>query len=122
MAKVQYDLEDRLVKFAGDVMIASGGLKSDQIGRYLSDQIIRSSGSAALHFGEVQGTVTHKDYIYRASMVLKEPKETRVSIKLIYYLNGDRVSSISRLLNECEQLIAIIASIISNKRGKSQGI
>ena len=97
-------------------MLMASKLKKDQVGVYLSNQIVRSSGSAGLNFGEVQGAITRRDFIHKANIVLKELKETRVSLKLIKYVGQQKPNIIDGLLDECEQLIAIIASIIRNKK------
>ena len=39
--------------------------------------LLRSAGSAALNFGEAQGTNTVKDNIHKLSISLKESKESR---------------------------------------------
>ncbi len=52
MSKPIYDLEDRLVKFAGDVILFANELPKDKAGVHLSGQVIRSSTSAALNYGE----------------------------------------------------------------------
>ena len=45
----------------------------------------RSSGSASLNFGEAQGTITDKDFIFKVSLVAKELKESRNSLKILDY-------------------------------------
>ena len=50
---------------------------------FLLKQVIRSSCSAALNYGEVQGTLSKRDYRFKASLVLKELKETRVALKIL---------------------------------------
>ena len=52
-------------------------------GQYYGNQIMRSSGSSALNFGEAQGTNTDRDYINKASISLKELKESRVNLKIL---------------------------------------
>jgi hypothetical protein len=57
MSKV-YDLEDRLVTFAPNVAIFCKDIPNDFTSQYYGNQLLRSSGSAALNFGEMQGTQT----------------------------------------------------------------
>lgn len=90
----KYDLEDRLVCFAALIGKFCQGLPDDNTGQYYARQLMRSGGSAALNFGEAQGTFTNKDYVHKVSLSLKELKET-------------------------EELIRIIATIIKNKSRKS---
>lgn len=111
-----YDLEDRLIKFAGDTILFTNKLSNDKAGSHLKGQIIRSSSSTALNYGEYQGAESIKDAIHKLSIVLKELKETRINFKVLAYINyGDAVKR-TYLLNECEELIKIIFSIRRNKK------
>lgn len=114
MAK--FDLEDRLVAFAGEIILFANRVPSDYAGQHLKGQIIRSASSTALNYGESLGTETTKDAIHKNSLVLKELKETRVNLKILKYLDYGDLEKRNQLLQECEQLIAIVATIIKNKK------
>ena len=62
--KQLYNYEDRLVRFAGEVVFFVGTAPENYAGKYYSNQLTRSSGSGVLNYGEAQGTVTKKDFIY----------------------------------------------------------
>ncbi|UJH69200.1 four helix bundle protein [Allomuricauda sp. SCSIO 65647] len=111
----RYDLEDRLVDFAAAVTLFSEKLPNNFTGNYNGNQMLRSSGSAALNFGEAQGTITDRDYAHRAGISLRELKETRVNLKILSKIEYGNVNKRMRLLDEVEQLIKIIATIIKNK-------
>ncbi len=113
-----YDIEDRLVRFAGEVILFTKNLASDDAGRYFRDQLSRSASASALNYGETQGAGSTKDTNHKLAMVLKELKETRVSLKITNYLKIGNTDSRSLLLAEVEELVAIIATI---KKNKSQG-
>lgn len=82
----------------------------------IKNQLIRSSGSASLNFGEAQGTVTDKDFIFKVSLVVKELKESRNSLKILDYIKEGDNDKRSKLLTEVEQLIAISSKMIINKK------
>ena len=111
----KYDLEDRFVKFAGETILFCNKLPNDRAGITLCDQLTRSSTSAALNFGEAQGAYSTKDMIFRLSISLKELKESRVAFKIINYIEYSNLDT-TKFQKECEELIAIVASIIKNKR------
>jgi len=77
---------------------------------------MRSSGGAALNYGEAQGTVTTKDFIHKLSLVLKELKETKVSLKILNYVNYGDTEKRNQLIQEVEELAAISAKMILNKK------
>lgn len=116
MSDKKYDLEDRLVEFASAIVLFCKDLPKDMTGQYYGNQLLRSGGSAALNFGEAQGTQTNKDYIHKASLSLKELKESRVNLKILSKVNYGDSSKRESILNEVEQLIKIIATIIRNKK------
>jgi len=118
MSQKKFDLEDRLVKFAGDTIFFLNDLPDDKSGNNLSSQLTRSATSSALNFGEAQGAESIKDQIHKLGIVLKELKESRVALKIISYVNYGDAEKRKYLQKECEELIAIIATIIKNKRNK----
>ena len=111
-----FNLEDRLVQFAGESIFFCKTLPNDASGRYYSDQILRSSGSAALNYGEAQGTVTSKDFIHKMSIVLKELKETKVALKILNYAKIGEDKRRAYLQKAAEELAAISARMILNKK------
>ena len=50
-------------------------------GLYYGNQLLRSTGSTALNFGEAQGTNSDRDYLNKSSISIKELKELRVNLK-----------------------------------------
>jgi len=120
MTNKAFDLEERLVSFAGDIIFFCKKLPNDFCGNYYANQLLRSAGSSALNFGEAQGTQTVKDKIHKLSLSLKELKESRVTLKILNKVQYGNTEERNSLLNELEQLIKIIATIIKNKRQKIQ--
>ncbi|WP_282048640.1 MULTISPECIES: four helix bundle protein [Maribacter] len=116
MPDKKFDLEDRLVDFAANIVLFCKDLPSDMTGQYYGNQLLRSAGSSALNFGEAQGTNTVKDYINKASISLKELKESRVNLKILTKVGYGNASKRVEILDELEQLIRIIATIIRNKK------
>jgi len=117
-----YDFEDRLVRFAGEVIFFSRKLSNDFELDYYKKQLIRSSGSSALNYGEAQGTVTERDFINKLSLVSKELKESKTSLKILKYINTGKDTKRQWLLEEANELIAIASKMILNKRSKLKSI
>lgn len=116
MADKKFNLENRLVDFAAAIILFCKDLPSDMTGQYYGNQLLRWGGSSALNFGEAQGTNSDKDYINKASISLKELKESRVNLKILNKVKYGDDSKGLELLDEVEQLIRIIATIIKKKR------
>lgn len=46
--------------------------------------------SLSLNYGESQGTISDKDYVFKLSIVVKELKESRNSLRILAYIDeGD---------------------------------
>lgn len=111
-----YNFENRLVRFAGECILFVRKLEKTFELEYYKNQLIRSSGSSSLNYGEAQGTITEKDFIFKTALVVKELKESRNSLKILDYINAGDVDERKWLLNEVEELIAIASKMINNKR------
>ena len=111
----KFDLEDRLVNFAATAVLFCKDLPSDLTGQQYGNQLLRSTGSSALNFGEAQGANTDKDYINKASISLKELKESRVNLKILSKVDYGNASRRVELLDELEQLIELQQQLSKTK-------
>lgn len=111
-----YNFEDRLVRFAGECIFFIRKLEKSYELDYYKNQLIRSSGSSSLNYGEAQGTITDKDFIFKVSLTVKELKESRNSLKVLDYINAGDNEERKWLLTEVEELIAIASKMINNKK------
>jgi four helix bundle protein len=111
-----FDLDERLIRFAGECIFFTRKLNKSYENEYYKNQLIRSSGSSSLNFGESQGTLSDKDFIFKLTLVVKELKESRNSLKIINYINECNQELRIFLLNEVEELIAIASKMIINKK------
>jgi four helix bundle protein len=110
-----FNFDDRLIRFAGECIFFTRKLDKSYENEYYKNQLIRSSGSSSLNFGESQGTVTDKDLIFKLTLVVKELKESRNSLKILHYINEGSQDVRTLLLIEVEELIAIASKMIINK-------
>ncbi len=111
-----FNFEDRLVRFAGECILFVRKLEKSYEVDYYKNQLIRSSGSSSLNYGEAQGTITGKDFIFKVSLSVKELKESRNTLKVLEYIKTGNFEERKWLLNEVEELIAIASKMINNKK------
>ena len=116
MSEKTYDLEERLVNFAADTTVFCQKIPNNFTGNYYSNQLLRSTGSSALNFGEMQGAQSTRDFSNQAAICLKELKESRINLKILSRIDFGDEDKRARLLDEVEQLIRILATIIKNKK------
>ena len=85
----------------------------------LFKQIIRSSTSVTLNYFEAMSAESRKDYTHKLNIVLKELRETRTNLKLIKEVNLCPPSiEIDVLINESEELVALLISCVKSLRRK----
>lgn len=111
-----FNFEDRLVRFAGECIFFTRILNRAFENEYYKNQLIRASGSSSLNFGEAQDTITDKDFIFKLTLVVKELKESRNSLKILSYIKEGNENNRNLLLTEVEELIAIASKMIINKK------
>ncbi|WP_298140675.1 four helix bundle protein [Flavobacterium sp.] len=111
-----FNFEDRLVRFAGECIFFTRNLNKSYENEYYKNQLIRSSGSSSLNFGEAQGTISDKDFVFKVGLTVKELKESRNSLKILNYIKEGNETIRHLLLKEVEELIAIASKMIINKK------
>ena len=111
-----FNFEDRLVRFAGECIFFTRNLNRSFENEYYKNQLIRSSGGASLNFGEAQGTISDKDFVFKVGLTVKELKESRNSLKILNYIKEGNENSRNLLLKKIEELIAIASKMIINKK------
>ena len=111
-----FNFEDRLVRFAGECILFVRKLEKSYEVDYYKNQLIRSSGSSSLNYGEAQGTITGKDFIFKVSLSVKELKESRNTLKVLEYIKTGDLEERKWLLTEVEELIAIASKMINKKK------
>jgi four helix bundle protein len=102
------DLEDRLIQFSISVIQVAEQLENSKTGNTLKGQLVRSSSSASLNYGEAQSAESRKDFIHKLKVVLKELRETNAGLKILEGLKiFPETIDISPLLKEANELISI---------------
>jgi len=109
----KFDLEERLIDFVVLIFELTKSMPSTKASNHLIDQIIRSSSSTALNYGEAQSGESRRDFIHKMKIILKELRESYVCLKIIYRANlyTDKVQ-IEKVMNECNELISIFVKSV----------
>src|SRR5438093_12277951 len=116
MAGRRYDLEDRLIKFGATVCRLSDRLPTTTLGKQVTLQLIRSATSPFANYGEVQGAESRRDFIHKLGICLKELRETRAWLKFIAEMQLCPEGPVRLVMQECEELLAILATSIRTAR------
>src|SRR4030043_1359535 len=110
------ELADRLLKYAVLIIQLCGKLPNNTIGNHIRTQLQRCGTSPGANYEEARGAESKADFIHKLGVVLKELKESRYWLKVIQEVSLIKDDSVLSVLNECEELIAIIAKSIFTER------
>ena len=112
----QQALEERLLRFASGVLDFAGAFARAPETKPLVSQLVRSATSVGANYAEANAGESKADFIHKCSIARKEAAETRYWLKLAAFRGlGDKASAES-LLDECEQLVRIFATIVSRSK------
>ena len=103
-------------KFAVRIVKLSKFLIEEKKEYILSKQIIRSGTSIGANIEEAIGGQSKKDFVAKLSISYKEARETHYWLRLLTdtdYISKEQSES---LLNDCNELLKIIGSIIKTTK------
>lgn len=109
------NLSERLLDFAVRIIKLVNALPKTVIGKHIGG----SGTSPGANYEEACGAESRSDFTHKLSIVLKELKESRFWLRVIHRAKLIAPKRIEPLIQECEELCAIIAkSILTTKRTK----
>lgn len=108
----KYDLENRLISFAAATIQMCNSFPQEYALVHLAKQLIRSSTSFALNYGELQAAESRNDFTHKMKLSLKELRESSINLKIIERLNHTKIDQVvlQSLKDESNQLISIFVS------------
>lgn len=112
----QYDLEERTLKFAKEVIEFSKTLPKTLANIEIIRQLIRSSGSVGANYIEANEALSKKDFMMRIKICRKESKESRYWLRLIEVNGKDAEKRQQLLINEATELMKIFGSIVEKTK------
>ena len=118
----KFDLHERLIDFAVQIISITDNLKSTKSGNHLSGQIVRSGTSPSLNYSEAQSAESRNDFIHKMSVVLKELRETHANLKIIHRAELYLKQEIDLLvaIKENDELISIFVKSIDTSRNRNK--
>lgn len=110
-------LENRLIDFSVGIVKLTKHMHSTYAGQYFCNQVLRSGGSPALHYGEAVGAESPRDFIHKLSIALKELRETHNNLRIIHKSElCNNQALIDELIMECNELIAILYTTLKTTK------
>jgi four helix bundle protein len=121
MTERKYDLEERLLTYAADIVRLTDMLPRSRAGAHVADQLLRSGTSPLSNHGEAQAAESRDDFIHKMSICLKELRESLRWLQLLIRVPLSKdLAEAQRLLTETEELVRIFKSSIRTAKEKGK--
>ncbi len=120
MATRTYDLDERLLQYAVEIVRLVEKLPDSRSGNLVAGQLLRSGTSALPNHGEAEGAESRNDFIHKLCICHKEMREARRWLLLIQRVPLLKdTDSVAEMLSETEELIRIFAASIRTARANA---
>lgn len=114
-----FNLEERTVKFAENVIDLVKNLPKNSIINPLIEQLIRSSLSIGANYYEATEAESKKDFQHKIGICKKETKETKYWLRLLAKANSDKTSALRDLWKEAQELLLIFSKSLNTSKKKN---
>lgn len=113
-----YNLEERTVKFAEDIVLTLKKVRQGPITNRMIDQCIGAGGSVGANYCEATEAESKKDFIHKMGICKKEIKETQHWLRLLAKAEPEHTERLRDLWKEAQELLLIFSKSISTARNK----
>lgn len=110
----QYEIHDRIFSFVIRGLKVVRYLPKTIEAKIITDQYVRALTSVGANDNEADGVTSTRDFIHAYTIVRKELKEVRYWLRIIVELYPQLIPRVKELLDESDELIKIVSSIIMN--------
>jgi len=116
MLNQKHEIYDRIYQFVLSVLRALRQLPHTPENSIMLRQVVRSAGSIGANAAEADGAESKKEFIQQFTIAKKEAKETLYWLSLLFDHNTLPKNKTDLILDECQQIIAVISQIIINAK------
>ncbi len=115
---MQTELEERTQRFAVQVVKTVAGFPKNSEGQIIGKQLLRSGTSIGANYREANRAESRNDFIHKVGVAEKEAAETIYWLEICRDTKLGTEKQISDLLNEANQLLAILITIGRKTKNK----
>ena len=114
-------IADRAFAFAVRIVKLCRTLeKTPSVSRTLANQLLRSGTSIGANLEESKGGQSRADFLAKVFIALKEARETHYWLRLLVASEVIAESQLEPLLDECNQLVAILTTIVKKTKTRKE--
>jgi four helix bundle protein len=121
MAFVDMDMNptyNKSLAFAIRIVRLCSYLQDEKHEHILSKQLLRAGTSIGANYSEAIGAESNDDFVHKCSISLKEANETKYWLTLLHETDMLSEKEYKSMHTDCQELRAILASIIRSCRCK----
>lgn len=112
--------KNKLIKFSVRIILLANKFPKTPAGFAIASQIIKSATSIGANFGEAQDASSHKDFIQKLSISLRESKETQYWLELIKQAKLYEESEIDKEIVYCNEIVALLVTSVKSAKAKQR--
>ena len=111
------DIAERTFEFAERVVSLCRAVRCrDVAARVIIGQLVRAGTSVGANVEEAQASHSRADFAAKCSIACKEARETRYWLRLLAASGIVSASLLAGLLAECDELVAILTTIVKKAK------
>lgn len=114
------EVAERLLEYGARIIKVVESLPQTLVGKRIGDQLLRSGISVEAHYEEAQGGESHADFVHKLQIAVKELRESNYWLRLLRKSGTLPAERLSDLLDESNQLRAMLSKSVSTAKGKSK--
>ncbi len=111
------DLSDRFLNFAARIIRLVNALPKNAAARHIGGQLLRSGTSIGANYEEARGAESKADFNHKLGVSWKEARESWYWLRLVKRAKLVKPELIDSLLQESNEITAIIGKSLSTSRG-----
>jgi four helix bundle protein len=108
----------RMLQFATECFRLTSRLNRTMAGRYLANQLMRSSASSGANYQEACGAESKADFLHKMQLVLKELRESNFWLQLLSNTELIPEDTLRPLQTEADELVRIFAKSVVTIKSK----
>lgn len=110
--------DERYLAFGAEILKLLPQLPQNKGGAHVGDQLFRSGTSVGAHLQEARAAESRADFVHKMQMALKEMREAKYWLSLITAAEVIAPEAVSDLLQESDELVAILTRSVITAKAK----
>ncbi len=115
-----YDLEERLLNYAAEIIKFTEELPNSRAGNHVAGQLLRSGTSPLSNHGEAESAESHDDFVHKLKICLKELRESLRWVRLVRRSGLLPEADTVWLEGESDELIRIFVTSLRTSERRAQ--